>query len=200
MTRPTDALRTAHATSLLRLARRAGFGLLLAALAACEEQPTRASANSNPPPPIAVTVVAIKRREIPITSMLPGRTAPFRVAEVRPEVGGVLQERLFTEGQFVEAGQPLFQIAPATLEAALRRAEAALTRHEAAERAALGTVTRLRALASAQAVSEQNLENAEPNLRQIQADITSARAAIETARIDLGYARVASPISGRTGR
>jgi len=147
-----------------------------------------------------VTVVTVERREIPVTSVLPGRTAPLRVAEVRPRVGGVLQERLFTEGQLVEAGQPLFQIAPAPFEAALRRAEAALTRHEAAERAALGTVMRLRALARAQAVSEQNLENAEANLRQIQADITSARAAIETACIDLGYTRVASPISGRTGR
>jgi membrane fusion protein (multidrug efflux system) len=188
-------------TALAAPARRfAALGFMLTALAACEDQPTRASANSSPPAPLAVTVVTVERREIPITSILPGRTAPFRVAEVRPQVGGVLQERLFTEGQSVEAGQPLFQIAPAPFEAALRRAEAALTRQEAAERAALGTVNRLRALARAQAVSEQNLENAEANLRQIQADIVSARAAIETARIDLGYTRVASPISGRTGR
>lgn len=188
-------------TALAAPARRfAALGFMLTVLAACEDQPTRASANSSPPAPLAVTVVTVERREIPIISILPGRTAPFRVAEVRPQVGGVLQERLFTEGQSVEAGQPLFQIAPAPFEAALRRAEAALTRQEAAERAALGTVNRLRALARAQAVSEQNLENAEANLRQIQADIVSARAAIETARIDLGYTRVASPISGRTGR
>jgi membrane fusion protein (multidrug efflux system) len=82
----------------------------------------------------------------------------------------------------------------------VRRAEAALTRIEATERVALSTVNRLRTLARAQAVSEQNLENAEATLRQAQADILSTRAALETARIDLAYTRVASPIAGRTGR
>ncbi|MBY0339103.1 MAG: efflux RND transporter periplasmic adaptor subunit [Acetobacteraceae bacterium] len=203
MPSPSDALRPHRRTDRPSGRRRlpaATAGLLLTALAACEDQPPRAAASSGPPAPIAVTVVTLERREIPVASVLPGRTAASRVAEVRPQVGGVLQERLFTEGQSVAAGQPLFQIAPAPFEAALRRAEAALARNEAAERAALGTVGRQRALARVQAVSEQNLENAEANLRQIQADITSARAAVETARIDLGYTRVASPIAGRTGR
>ena len=182
------------------LPRLLAFGLLLTAVAGCEDQPTRASANSGPPAAIAVTVLTLERREIPVSSMLPGRTAPFRVAEVRPQVGGVLRERLFTEGEAVRAGQSLFQIDPAPFEAAVRRAEAALTRIEATERLALSSVNRLRTLARVQVVSEQNLENAEATLRQTQADILSTRATLETARIDLGYTRVASPISGRTNR
>ncbi|WP_198376105.1 efflux RND transporter periplasmic adaptor subunit [Neoroseomonas rubea] len=173
---------------------------LLASSTGCDESPIRAAANSAPPAPVAVTVVTLERREIPVTSVLPGRTAPFRAAEVRPQVGGVLRERLFTEGESVAAGQPLFQIDPAPFEAAVRRAEAALTRIEAAERVATSTANRLRALARVQAVSEQNLENAEATLRQAQADVISSRALLETARIDLGYTRVASPIAGRTGR
>lgn len=176
------------------------LGLLLVTLVGCDDQPTRAAANSSPPAPVAVTVVTLERREIPVTSVLPGRTAPYRTAEVRPQVGGVLRERLFTEGQVVEAGQWLFQIDPAPFEATVRRAEAALTRIQASERVALSTANRLRSLRQVQAVSEQNLENAEATLRQVQADIVSTRAALETARIELGYTRVASPIAGRTGR
>lgn len=178
-------------------------GLLAATIAAllvaaCDDQPQRA-AGAAPPPP-AVTVVTLRQQEVPVTTTLPGRTAAYRVAEVRPQVGGVLRERLFTEGERVTAGQPLFQIDPATVEAAVKRAEAALARAEATARAASGTANRYRSLAQAQAVSQQNLENAEASLRQAQADVMSARAALDTARIDLGFTRVASPISGRTGR
>lgn len=180
--------------------RATAMALVLAATTGCDEQPSRAAANSAAPAAVEVTVVTLERREIPVSSILPGRTAPFRVAEVRPQVGGVLRERLFAEGEAVTAGQPLFQIDPAPFEAAVRRAEAALTRIEATERLALSTVNRLRTLARSQVVSEQNLENAEATLRQAQADILSSRAALETARIDLGYTRVASPISGRTNR
>jgi membrane fusion protein, multidrug efflux system len=178
------------------------LGLVLTATSGCDEQPNRASASTPQPVPaaVAVTVQTLERREIPVSSVLPGRTAPFRVAEVRPQVGGVLRERLFTEGEAVRAGEPLFQIDPAPFEAAVRRAEAALARIEAAERLALSTANRLRSLARSQVVSEQNLENAEATLRQAQADILSNRAALETARIDLSYTRVASPISGRTNR
>ena len=176
------------------------LGLVLTAAAGCDDQPTRAAANSAPPAPIAVTVLTLERREIPVSSILPGRTAPFRVAEVRPQVGGVLRERLFAEGEAVRAGQSLFQIDPAPFEAAVRRAAAALTRMEATARVALSTVNRLRTLARVQVVSEQNLENAEATLRQAQADIIALRAALETSQIDLGYTRVASPISGRTNR
>lgn len=186
--------------------RRRAVPLLAAALAllaaGCNEAPSRATAAQQPatPPPVAVTVMTLRRAEVPVTTLLPGRTAALRVAEVRPQVGGVLQQRLFTEGEQVAAGQPLFQIAAAPFEAAVQRAEAALARAEAAERAATGIANRYRTLARAQAVSEQNLENAEATLRQTRADVASARAALETARIDLGYTEVKSPIAGRTGR
>lgn len=178
------------------------LAVVLTLLAAgCDEAPSRATAaQSAAPPPVAVTVMTLRRAEVPVTTLLPGRTAPLRVAEVRPQVGGVLQQRLFTEGEQVAAGQPLFQIAAAPFEAAVQRAEAALARAEAAERAATGIANRYRTLARAQAVSEQNLENAEATLRQTRADVASARAALETARIDLGYTEVKSPIAGRTGR
>ncbi len=178
-----------------------GLALLLAA-AACNESPGGAAAQRAPAAatPTSVTVVTLQRVEVLVSTTLPGRTAPLRAAEVRPQVGGVLQERLFTEGERVTAGQPLFQIAAAPFEAAVQRAEAQLARAEASVRAATGTATRFRTLARAQAVSEQNLENAEAALRQAQADVMSARAALDTARIDLGYTRVTSPIAGRTGR
>jgi membrane fusion protein (multidrug efflux system) len=171
------------ATRLLTL------GLVLTATSGCDDQSTRAAASTPQPvsAAVAVTVQTLVRQEIPVSSVLPGRTAPFRVAEVRPQVGGVLRERLFNEGEAVRAGQPLFQIDPAPFEAAVRRAEAALARIEAAERLALSTANRLRSLARSQVVSEQNLENAEATLRQAQADILSTRAALETARIDLRY-------------
>jgi len=178
--------------------RLAALGLVLL-IAACEEQP-RSAAAQPAPPPTAVTVVTLQRQEIPVTTLLPGRTAAFQEAEVRPQVGGLIRERLFTEGQAVTAGQPLFQIDPATYEAALSRAEAALARAEATQRAASGTANRYRTLVRTQAVSQQNLENAEAALREAQADVLSARASLETARIDLGHTRVTSPIAGRTGR
>lgn len=152
------------------------------------------------PPAPTVIVVTIKRQAVPVTSVLPGRTAAYRVAEVRPQVGGLLRERLFTEGQEVAAGQSLFQIDPAPFEAAVKRAEAAVARTEAARRSAAGIAQRYRTLARSQVVSEQNLENAESELRQAEAEVVSARAALDTVKIDLGYTRVASPITGRTGR
>jgi membrane fusion protein (multidrug efflux system) len=176
----------------------AGLGLLM--LAACEEQPRGAAAQPAPPPPTPVTVVTLQRQAIPVVTLLPGRTAAFQVAEVRPQVGGLLRERLFTEGEAVTAGQPLFQIDTGSYENAVTRAEAALARAEATQRAAAGTANRYRALVRSQAVSQQNLDNAEATLREAQADVLSARAALDTARIDLGYTRVTSPIAGRTGR
>ncbi|WP_439598663.1 efflux RND transporter periplasmic adaptor subunit [Falsiroseomonas sp.] len=174
---------------------------LLALLAACEEQPVRpAAAQGAAPPPTPVTVVTLQRQEVPVTTLLPGRTTAFQVAEVRPQVGGVVRERLFTEGQVVTAGQPLFQIEPSSYEAAVTRAEAALARSEATVRGAAATATRYRALVRSQAVSQQSLDTAEQTLREAQADVLSNRAALDSARIDLGYTRVTSPIAGRSGR
>jgi membrane fusion protein (multidrug efflux system) len=170
-------------------------------LAACDDQPHRAAAREAPtPPPTAVTVVSIRRQPIPVTTELPGRTAAYRVAEVRPQVGGVLRERLFTEGQVVQAGQALYQIDPAPTQAALESAEASLARAEAANRQAQLTVARYRTLIRTQAVSQQSLDQAETEVRQSAADIDAAHAAVDTARINLGYTRVTSPIGGHAGR
>jgi membrane fusion protein (multidrug efflux system) len=135
-----------------------------------------------------------------VTTVLPGRTTAYRVAEVRPQVGGVLRERLFTEGQEVTAGQPLFRIDPAPFQAALETAEAALARAQATAQSADLTVNRYRPLVRARAVSQQDFDLAEAAQRQAQADVASAQAAVDTARINLGYTVVNSPIDGRTGR
>ncbi|MBR0681539.1 efflux RND transporter periplasmic adaptor subunit [Roseomonas eburnea] len=177
----------------------AALGLL--ALAACDDKPPgAANAAPAPPPPTEVTVVTLRHQPAPVTTVLPGRTAAYRVAEVRPQVGGVLRERLFTEGEEVTAGQPLFRIDPAPFQAALETAEATLARAEAAAHSAEITVNRYRPLVRARAVSQQDLDVAEATLRQAEADVASARAAVDTARINLGYTVVNSPIAGRTGR
>jgi membrane fusion protein (multidrug efflux system) len=122
------------------------------------------------------------------------------VAEVRPQVGGVLRERLFTEGQEVTAGQPLFRIDPAPFQASLETAEASLARAQATAQSAELTVNRYRPLVRARAVSQQDFDLAEAALHQAQADVSSAQASVDTARINLGYTVVNSPIDGRTGR
>lgn len=171
-------------------------------LSACDDKPGAgaAQAAAAPPRPVDVTVVTLRRQAAPVNTMLPGRTTAFQVAEVRPQVGGVLRERLFTEGQEVAAGQPLFRIDPAPFQAALETAEAALARAKATADQAGTTVTRYRPLVRARAVSQQDFDAAEAALRQAQADVASAEAAVDTARINLGYTVVNSPIAGRTGR
>lgn len=173
-------------------------GLIL--LPACDDQPQQAAAASAQTPPPPVTVVTIHRQPIPVTTELPGRTTAFREAAVRPQVNGVVQERLFTEGQPVQAGQSLYQIDPAPYRAALASAEAALARAEATAKSAELTANRYRRLVRAQAVSQQNLDDAEAALAQARADVAAARAEVEAARINLGYTEVTSPIDGITGR
>ena len=175
--------------------------LALIALTGCDGKPSgAANAAPAPPPPAQVTVVTLRHQAAPVTTVLPGRTTAFRVAEVRPQVGGVLRERLFTEGEEASAGEPLFRIDPAPFQAALETAEASLARAEASAHSAELTVNRYRPLVRARAVSQQDLDLAEAALRQAQADVASAQAAVDTARINLGYTVVNSPIAGRTGR
>ena len=175
--------------------------LALIALTGCDGKPSgAANAAPAPPPPAQVTVVTLRHQAAPVTTVLPGRTTAFRVAEVRPQVGGVLRERLFTEGEEASAGEPLFRIDPAPFQAALETAEASLARADASAHSAELTVNRYRPLVRARAVSQQDLDLAEAALRQAQADVASAQAAVDTARINLGYTVVNSPIAGRTGR
>ncbi|MGH8444121.1 MAG: efflux RND transporter periplasmic adaptor subunit [Solimonas sp.] len=153
----------------------------LVLLAACGGKKEQAA-----PPPPEVTVVTLKAQSVPLTTELPGRTTAYRVAEVRPQVAGVVLKRLFTEGAEVKAGQQLYQIDPAVYQAAYASAQA-----DAAS--AVSLAQRYEPLVAANAISKQANDDA------VAAKL-KAQAALETARINLVYTRVLAPISGRIGR
>lgn len=153
-----------------------------------------------PPPTPAVTVAVLGAQDVTLTRELPGRTNAWLVAEVRPQVSGLIAERLFTEGERVEKGQPLYQIDDATYRAAANSARAQLARAQATLAAAKLTAERIAELAKIDAVSVQDNDNATAALAQAQADVGVARAALDAANVTLGYARITSPIDGRIGR
>lgn len=152
------------------------------------------------PQPPEVGVVALTPGSVTLTTELPGRTVAYRVAEVRPQVGGVILKRLFVEGSEVKQGQQLYQIDPAPFRASLQSAQASLARAQATLVSAKLLAERYKPLASAHAVSQQSLDNAVASQDQAAADVASAKASVETAQINLTYTRVLAPISGRTGR
>lgn len=147
-----------------------------------------------------VAVLTLAPRSVSITDELPGRTTAFRVAEVRPQVSGIVQKRLFTEGGEVKSGQQLLQIDPATYRAALSAAEAALKRAEARLVAAKLLEERYTPLIAANAVSRQDFDDAVADHAGAQAEVAAAKAQVESARINLVYTQVLSPIEGRIGR
>jgi membrane fusion protein, multidrug efflux system len=148
----------------------------------------------------AVTVVTLHARPLSLTSELPGRVSAFRVAEVRPQVSGVILRRPFKEGERVQAGQQLYQIDPAPYEAALAQARAALAGARAAVTTARLTVGRDKPLVAARAVSRQDYDNEVAALDEDEAQVAAAQAAVRTAKINLAYTQVYAPISGQTGR
>ncbi len=155
-------------------------------------------------PPIGrtpeVAVVTMQPQRLVITTELAGRTSPNLVAEVRPQVGGIIQKRLFVEGSDVKAGQVLYQIDPAPYQAVLDNAKAALSRSEANLPAIRLKTDRLRELLPDKAVSQQDYDDAAAAMKQTEADIQYWKAMVETARINLKYTSVNAPISGRIGR
>ncbi len=162
----------------------------------CNRKPPAA-----PPPPVPeVAVVTAQPQPVVLTTELPGRTSAYLVAEIRPQVNGLVQKRLFTEGADVEAGDVLYQIDPAPFQAALNNAEAALGRSQANLPSIRSRVERYRDLLTDKAVSQQEYDDAASALNQAAADIRFWTATVETARINLGYTRVTAPISGRIGR
>jgi multidrug efflux system membrane fusion protein len=163
-------------------------------LAAC-----RSEAPPPPPSQAAVTVQTVSTQPLAVEQSLPGRTVAYMVSDVRPQVGGIIQKRLFTEGQEVQSGQVLYQIDPASYQAAYDSAQGALAQAEATVLAARPKAKRYRELAAIDAVSQQDTEDAEAALRQAEAAVVVAKAALRTARIDLDYTRVTAPISGRIG-
>lgn len=172
-------------------------GLLLAAVVAgCGKK-------AAPPPqagPPEVGIIVVKQEKVSLTTELPGRTAPQFVAEVRPQVGGIIQKRLFTEGADVKAGQVLYQIDPASYQAAYASAKASQSRVEATLVSLRLTEGRYRDLVKIKAVSQQDYDNASAALQQAEAELAIAKAAVETARINLAYTKISAPISGRIGR
>ncbi|MFH2063902.1 MAG: efflux RND transporter periplasmic adaptor subunit [Pseudomonadota bacterium] len=153
-----------------------------------------------PPQAPEVAVVVIETQPLELTTELPGRTSPFRIAEIRPQISGLILKRLFTEGSDVEAGQILYQTDPAPFQAALDNAEAALGRSEANLTSSRLRAERYNDLLADKAVSQQNYDDAVAALTQIEADIQYWKAAVKTARINLGYTKINSPISGRIGK
>jgi membrane fusion protein (multidrug efflux system) len=148
----------------------------------------------------AVSVVPVGTQKVTLTTELPGRTSPFRMAEIRPQVNGLILKRLFTEGANVSAGQVLYQIDPAPFQAALDNAEAALARAEANLTATRLRAQRYEALLADNAVSRQNYDDAAAALTQVEADIAAWKASVKSARINLAYTKITAPISGRIGR
>ncbi|SNB47110.1 efflux RND transporter periplasmic adaptor subunit [Geobacter sp. DSM 9736] len=157
---------------------------------------------AGPPPqgPPEVGVVTVQPQRVELTTELPGRTSAYLVAEVRPQVGGIIQKRLFTEGSDVKAGQVLYQIDPASYQAAYASAKATLAKAEAAVVPVRLKAERFRELVAINAVSKQDADDTAAALKNAEADIEAAKAAVETARINLAYTRVTAPISGRIGR
>lgn len=173
--------------------------LAAAALAAgCNPSTAGAPAPKAPVPEVAVHTVA--PRAVPISTELPGRTSAYQVAEVRPQVGGLIRQRLFTEGADVKAGAPLYQIDAASYQAAYNSAKAALAKARANLAAATPKVARYKELVAIEGVSRQDYDDAVAAAGQAQAEVEAATAALEAARINLDYTKVAAPISGRIGR
>ncbi|MEF9996716.1 MAG: efflux RND transporter periplasmic adaptor subunit, partial [Burkholderiaceae bacterium] len=165
-------------------------------LAACGKAP---AATGNRPAP-EVGVVVVQSQSLALTTELAGRTAPFLVAEVRPQVNGILQQRLFREGADVKAGTPLYQIDSAIYQALVDSAAATLAKAEANLGVAKLSAVRHAELVKIDAVSQQANDDAQARLKQAEAEVAAARAALDTARINLQYTAMSSPISGRIGR
>jgi membrane fusion protein (multidrug efflux system) len=174
-----------------------GLCTLLLFLSGCQNE-TAAPAQAPPPPQVGI--LTVQPQAVHLTSELPGRTAPRLIAEVRPQVGGIIQKRTFTEGTDVKAGQVLYQIDPALYRAEVARAEAALTRTMANVTSIRQRFERYRELVKINAVSRQDYDDISAALRQAEAEIEVAKAALQTARINLDYTTVKAPISGRIGR
>jgi membrane fusion protein (multidrug efflux system) len=147
-----------------------------------------------------VGYVVVQPTTVALTTELAGRTTPYAVSEVRPQVSGIIQKRLFAEGGYVRAGQTLYQIDPSLYQASAAQAQANVAAAEANAQAARTLADRYRPLAQMQAVSQQDYTNAAAQARQTAAAVRQQRAALETARINLRFTRVPAPISGRIGR
>jgi membrane fusion protein (multidrug efflux system) len=189
------------AASTIRLT--IALACIAALLAACGNKdqaagPGGGAGGGMPPPEVGVVVAT--PHEVGLQTELPGRLEASRVAQVRARAAGILQKRLFREGSDVRAGQPLFQIDPAPYRAAAQSAQASLARAQANLSQTTAQAERYKPLMEANAISKQDYVNAVAAQKAAQADVAAGQAAVQTAQINLGYANVTSPISGRIGR
>ena len=189
----------------LRMAHLAGVTLPIAALlAACgaKDAAPGAGAGGAPsgPPPATVGVVTVANEAVALQTELPGRVSAVRVAQVRARVNGVVLQRLFREGSEVNAGQLLYQIDPAPYRAAFDSAQASLAKAQANLAQATAQVERYKPLVEANAISKQEFTTLVTAEKQAQADVATAKAAVQTAQINVDYAAVTAPISGRIGQ
>ncbi|WP_435954869.1 multidrug efflux RND transporter periplasmic adaptor subunit AcrA [Dryocola sp. BD626] len=166
------------------------------ALTGCNDKETQQSAPHAP----EVGVVTLKSAPLQITTELPGRTSAYRIAEVRPQVSGIILKRNFEEGSEIKAGVSLYQIDPATYQAAYDSAKGDLAKAQASANIAQVTLKRYQKLLGTKYISQQDYDTALADSQQANAAVTAAKAAVETARINLAYTKVTSPISGRIGK
>jgi len=166
------------------------------ALTGCDDKQEQQGAQQMP----EVGIVTLKSEPLQITTELPGRTSAYRIAEVRPQVSGIILKRNFIEGSDVKAGVSLYQIDPATYQASYESAKGDLAKAQAAARIAQVTVDRYQKLIGTQYISKQDFDTAQADYQQANAAVIAAKAAVETARINLAYTKVTAPISGRIGK
>lgn len=174
--------------------------LSLASLLAACGKPPMMGPPAGPQGAPKVSTMVVQPQNVVLTTELPGRTSAVLVADVRPQVTGILQARRFVEGSTVKAGEVLYRIDPSTYEATVESAQAALAKAEANQHTTRLKAERYAELIAIKAVSQQDADDAAAALLQANAEVASARAALKTARIDLDYTRVTSPITGRIGR
>ncbi|MGH2341153.1 efflux RND transporter periplasmic adaptor subunit [Segnochrobactraceae bacterium EtOH-i3] len=188
--------------SFLRLA--AGMALSGAlVLAGCSENGdggggAHGAGGQRPTPEVGI--VTLKEQVVDIATELPGRTTPYLIAEVRPQVTGIIQKRAFEEGSEVKAGDLLYQIDPASYQATVDSARATVAKAEATVTSLRLKAQRYKELAKVKAVAQQEYDDADAALKQAEAEIALAKASLESALINLEYTRVTAPISGRIGR
>ena len=174
------------------------LSLVAVTLSGCDEP--QAAVKPAAPAPVEVGVVEIRPEPLTLTTELPGRTRAHLVAEVRPQVGGIIEQRLFREGAEVGAGELLYRIDPASFQAAYDSAKAALAKAQADIHSVQLKAERYKDLVRIKAVSDQDYDDARAALAQAQAEVEAQKAALETARINLDYTQVRAPIAGRIGR
>ena len=179
--------------------RTAALAAIALTLAACG-QGKGGAAGGQGHGPTPVGVIIAKTEPVTLTSELTGRTSAYLVSEVRPQVSGIVKARLFQEGGYVRAGQALYQIDPATYQAAYNSAAAGLAQAQAAATAAKLKAERYKGLVEINAVSKQDNDDAQAASLQAAANVAAQRAAVDSARINLNYTRVLAPISGRVGK